>query len=127
MFDKIEFDKIEFNMVNNVLTHNFDEFDGYFKMNTKLQWVKRLKELSGLGLKEAKGYCDYYFENRLKFENLNVVNRRKEKLQKLYDRTLLEKFLNDFKEIETEKLVEIFCKLPIDTLDILLEELGYGD
>jgi hypothetical protein len=107
--------------------NNFDELNEFFEGNAKLQFVKRIKELTGLGLKESKEFTDYFFDIPHTFNSLNTIEQRKKKLKNIYRITLLKSFIKEFKDIDEDELFNAFLKLPHDTLDILLIELGYGD
>jgi hypothetical protein len=119
--------KIIFNSVKKIISNDFSSFKYLFKSKSKLQFVKLIKEKNNeISLREAKECVDYFYLNKNEFYSLNIIKRRKEKLEKLNKKTLLEKFLKDFKNIEEKKLLNAFMKLSNKSLDILLDELGYG-
>ena len=63
---------------------NYLMFYDLLKLNKKIDFVKRLKEYTNLGLKDAKINSDLIFESGLvKFDNyFNVRALRKTKLEK---------------------------------------------
>ena len=58
--------------------NNKQLFDDFYENGAKLQGVKKLKEIAGVGLKESKRACDLYWDGRLP---IYLIEDRKEKLE----------------------------------------------
>lgn len=103
-FKKICIDAIRRNKV---------EFDSYLP-NQKLAFVKRLKELTGGGLKECKDISDLYFVGQLPL--VNIREERQKKLERLAKRPLAESIALKIKDIDVDKLDSFLMELSIDEL-----------
>ena len=104
------------------LYDNKFEFENYKNANLKLAAVKRLKDISGGGLKEAKDVIDLYFDGELK---PYVKEERKLKLEKLAKKPLVEQLIIKIRNLEEDKLNLLLMNLSIDQLlsiDDLLPE-----
>jgi len=105
--------KYEFDKCMNIIKNHRDIFKEHQNNCTKLQTVKLLKELSGIGLKECKQMCDLYWDGRL--PNFLIADR-KEKLERLAKIPLVKELIFKIKNIESDELISILSKLSIDEL-----------
>lgn len=87
-------------------------FEDYRKNGSKLQAVKTLKDLTGLGLKESKEVMDLYWDNKI----LNIKEDRREKLERLAKNPLIEQIVSKIKKIDEDQLSKNLFKLSIDEL-----------
>jgi len=94
----------------------------------KLAFVKQLKEDSGLGLKESKEVADIIFSDNVTtpvelFKStfgINIKQIRREKLDALKKRLLINELIEYIKKSDDSKLEEVLSLLDIDTIEIVL-------
>lgn len=90
------------------------EFQDYILNNELLNAVKSLKEYTGGGLKECLDAIKLYRDGKLKSY---VIEERKEKLKQLDKQILTEKIILNIKNMDDEKLIELFSNVPYDTIE----------
>jgi flagellar biosynthesis regulator FlbT len=102
---------------------NYLMFYDLLKLNKKIDFVKRLKEYTNLGLKDAKINSDLIFESGLvKFDNyFNVRALRKTKLEKLKVRLFSKELYDMIKSKDDDEIVNNLAKLDIWVLENILE------
>ena len=103
---------IEFQDAVNKINSNKRLFQEYRSSGSKVQAVKDLKELTGLGLKQAKEVMDLYWENKI----VDIREERKEKLERLAKKPLVEELVLKIKKIDEKQLNKILFKLSVDEL-----------
>lgn len=102
-----------FKYATKTVYQNKEEFDEYFRSSSKLAAVKRLKDITGGGLKECKEICDLFWENKLP----NFVREdRKEKLEKLAKAPLVNQLIEKLLNIKEDKLQSLLMNLTVDEL-----------
>lgn len=87
--------KEDYDLAIKMIKENLNEFNEYLKVNHKLAAVKRLKELTFLGLKDSKTIIDLFFEDKL-FPK--IKEERLKKLEQLAKRPLIEEIVIKFKK-----------------------------
>lgn len=107
--------KEDLNFAKDIIFKYKDTFDQYKKETRKLQAVKDLKELTGLGLKDAKDVIDMYWDGQIVF----IKEFRKEKLERLAKKPLAEILTQKIEKMDSSELINIFMKMNIDTLLLL--------
>lgn len=108
--------------VNQIYNHRI-EFQEYFNNAQKLQFVKRLKEITGGGLKECKDIADLYWEGKI-FNPLKEDRRLK--LEQLAKAPLTSELTEKIKKFNEEQLYSFLMKFNIDellTIDEYINEL----
>lgn len=108
--------------INEIYNHRI-EFEEYFKSAQKLQFVKRLKELTGGGLKECKDIADLYWEGKI-FNTLREDRRLK--LEQLAKTPLTNELVNKIENLSKDELYSFLMKFTIDellTMDEYISEL----
>ena len=103
---------IEFQDAVNKINSNKSLFQEYRSSGSKVQAVKDLKELTGLGLRQAKEVMDLYWENKI----VDIREERKEKLERLAKKPLVEELVLKIKKIDEKQLNKILFKLSVDEL-----------
>lgn len=101
------------------ISKNRAEFDQFKNDNLKLQAVKRLKEMSGCGLKEAKEVIDEFWVN----DRIFIIESRKEKLERLAKFPLVEEVLEKIKKLDEFGLKNLLMKFTVDDLLSIDEKL----
>lgn len=107
----------------NQIYNNRIEFEEYFNNTQKLQFVKRLKELTGGGLKECKDIADLYWEGKI-FNTLREDRRLK--LEQLAKTPLTNELVNKIENLNKDELYSFLMKFTIDellTMDEYISEL----
>lgn len=99
--------------VAKLIYENKVEFDGYAKDNKKLAAVKRIKELTGGGLKESKDAYELWLNGKL--PNYLLEDRRV-KLERLAKKPLVDELIVKLKNLDEEKLNSILMKMSVDNL-----------
>ena len=99
-----------------------NELDSYLPQQ-KLQFVKRLKDLTNGGLKECKEISDLYFAGQLSL--VDIREERQKKLERLAKRPLAEGLAIKIKDIDVDKLDSFLMNLTIDELLILDDIFPY--
>lgn len=95
-----------------IYTHK-SEFDEYILNNQKLAAVKAIKEYTGGRLRESKDAFDLWVSNQLP----NYIKKdRKEKLEKLTKKPLINELIEKFKKTDNEKLQSFLMKLSVEEL-----------
>jgi hypothetical protein len=90
-----------------------NELYHFSESNAKLHFVKRLKELTGLGLKESKQITDIYFDGKL--PDLIIEDRRK-KLERLAKMPLIEEILKKIDSLTKDEFISRLKNIPLDDL-----------
>ena len=106
-------------------THKL-EFEEFKLNGLRLPAVKRLKDLTGLGLKDSKDICDFYWTGKLSLSN--IKEDRKEKLERLAKLPLVNELSIKILNLKEDELHSILLKLSIDellTIDEYLPKLEY--
>jgi len=107
----------------NIIRNNKVEFDEY--KHAKLQAVKKLKEISGGGLKECKQVCDLYYDGILPLTLTNYD--RKTKLEQLAKLPLIEEIFDKVSKMSKEDYISALKKLTLDDLLSIDEALTKND
>ena len=107
----------------NAIRANKTEFDSYIPQQ-KLQFVKKLKELTGGGLKECKDISDLYFAGQLSL--VNIREERQKKLERLAKKPLAEALALKLKNIDVDTLDSFLMDLTIDEL-LSIDEIFPND
>ncbi len=94
---------------------------------SKLAFVKRLNEHTGLGLKDSKFNADIIFSGSvILFKNeFSLKLHRRRKLDALKKNLLSRELVDMIKKYDSDKLYDIFTKLDIEILEQILGELLY--
>lgn len=95
-----------------IYTHK-SEFDEYLQNGRKLAAVKAIKEYTGGGLRESKDAFDLWVSKQL--PNY-LIKDRKEKLERLAKKPLINELIEKFKKTDNEKLQSFLMKLSIEEL-----------
>jgi len=106
-----------------VIKRNKTELDSYVPQQ-KLAFVKRLKELTGYGLKECKDISDLYFAGQLSL--VNIREERQKKLERLAKKPLAEALALKIKDIDVDRLDSFLMELSIDEL-LSIDEIFPND
>ena len=107
---ELSFDK---NAAKQIYLHR-DEFESYHLNNKKINAVKALKEYTGGGLKECLDTINLYFLGLLKSY---IIEERKNKLKQLDKPILIDDIILNIKNIENEKLADMFSTIPYDIIE----------
>lgn len=110
--DKQYYSEDFLSVASKIIQQNIKEFQEYLYNNQKLKAVKRLKELTGNGLKECKEICDLYFDGKL----IPIKEERKEKLERLAKLPLVNELIDKFKKLHEDDLRSAFMKMKMDDL-----------
>lgn len=97
-----------------VIYEHKDKFDEYVRNNSKLAAVKSLKDYTGFSLRESKLFIDLYYNGDI--EILSVKENRKQKLERLAKKPLVEELVKKLKNINEEELNILLMSLSIDEL-----------
>lgn len=100
------------NKIIKTIYDNRSEFEEYRKNGYKLTATKALKDYTGCGLKEGKEAMDLYFDGKL----LLVKEERKEKLERLAKKPLIDELVSKIVNLKEDELINIFINLTIDEL-----------
>lgn len=94
-----------------ILTKDYEFYKECKNNSTKLYAVKKLKDDTGLGLKESKEIIDYIFSenNMLKFERID-------KLKRLAKKPLIDNIIERLKSMTEDELNNILMNLDVDIL-----------
>lgn len=120
---------MSFRMLNSdvyeAIEKHYDEYEVHLKDNSKLRFVKLIKEHTGVSLKEAKENVDKIFEMSLKNfkDNFSVKSRRKEKLLKLKSQMFSTKIVEVIKDKDKKELEDSFKKMDCSILEEILENI----
>lgn len=107
----------------NQIYNNRIEFEEYFNNTQKLQFVKRLKELTGGGLRECKDIADLYWDGKI-FNS--IKEDRRLKLEQLAKAPLISELTEKIKKFNDDQLYSFLMKFTIDellTMDEYISEL----
>lgn len=96
-----------------IIYYHKNEFDSYVFNKQKIHAIKALKEYTGGGLKDCKDVMDYYFEGKLKSY---IVEERKQKLEMLAKKPLIEEISNKLITLKKEDFDNILMSLTVDEL-----------
>ncbi len=88
------------------------EFDLYVSSNTKLTGVKALKDYTGGGLKDCKTIFELYADGKLS----NIKEERREKLERLAKKPLVDELIIKLRNLEEDKLHSILLTLDLEVL-----------
>ena len=103
-----------------------ENYNLYFEMievdQSKLRFVKQLKEHTGLGLKEAKENADIIFAGGINLfkGTFGLKYQRRQKLDALKKILLTNELVEMIKNASLEELEEVFSGLDIDTIEDVL-------
>lgn len=95
-----------------VIFSNQIEFDHYIRNNTKLAGIKALKDYTGGGLKDCKNIFELYIDGKLS----NIKEERKEKLERLAKKPLVDELILKLRNLEEDKLHSILLNLDLEVL-----------
>ena len=111
-----DFSGTERELNNAIQTINLSktEFEEYKKLGHKLMAVKRLKELTGLGLRPCKDVCDFYWDDKI--SSCTTKEDRKEKLERLAKVPLVDELISKFENLKEDELHSLLMKLSVDEL-----------
>jgi len=120
---KYNFEHID-DIVANSIRKSFFEYYNDFTENRKLSFVKRIKDDTGLGLKDSKNNADIIFGGGIKlFENtFSIKQQRKTKLDDLKRKLLLNELVRNLKLSNEDMLYDILSILDIDNVESLLNK-----
>ena len=96
----------------NVIFSHKEEFDLYVSSNTKLSGVKALKDYTGGGLKDCKNVFELYADGKLS----NIKEERREKLERLAKKPLVDELIIKLRNLEEDKLHSILLTLDLEVL-----------
>lgn len=104
---------------------HYDEYRVFMFNDTKLPFVKLVKEHTGLGLREAKDNTDIIFDGGItKFDNFfHIKHLRNMKLEKLKVRLFSKELFEIMKSKDEDDFVESLSKLDPSTLEMILSVL----
>lgn len=100
-------------LASKVIYENKYEFEGYVTSNQKLAAVKRIKELTGGGLKESKDAFDLWYSGKLPSY---IKEERKVKLERLAKKPLIDEIICKMKNLSEDKLESFLMNLSVDQL-----------
>jgi len=113
-------------VVTNAIRQNYERYFNMITDQTKLGFVKQIKEDTGLGLKEAKTNTDIIFGGGVEmFKKIfGIKEQRRQKLDELKKRLLTNELVEMIKSSTPEKLEETFSEMNIyiieDVLNVFL-------
>ena len=113
-------------VVTNAIRQNYERYFNMITDQTKLGFVKQIKEDTGLGLKEAKTNTDIIFGGGVEmFKKIfGIKEQRRQKLDELKKRLLTNELVEMIKSSSPEKLEETFSEMNIyiieDVLNVFL-------
>jgi hypothetical protein len=115
--------KHEHDLTVRTFKDNYVEFHEYLLSREKLAFVKRLKELTGLGLKEAKDNTDkiFYDGTQAFTDRFHIIEERKNKLNQLKSRIFSKELYEMLKTMSEDEFVDALSKLDHQILEELLE------
>lgn len=110
------------NVAENVRINYDDYLTMYNVAESKLRWVKQLKEDCGLGLREAKEQFEILFDGgrEMFVDTFGIKRIRQEKLKVLTHKLLTEELLSKFKDCDETKLKDILSASDIYIIEDLL-------
>ena len=114
----------DYDIVVKAIKANYDEYFAFIT-NSKLLFVKKLKEDTGLGLKEAKYNADIIFRGgKDQFRrNFHLKEQRKMKLEQLKVKLFTRELVTLIKSKDEEELVDIFSTMKPKLLEKILKKL----
>lgn len=108
--------------INEIYSHK-NEFEELFNSTQKLEFVKRLKNLTGGGLKECKDIADLYWEGKI----MNSIKEdRRIKLEQLAKVPLINELISKIQNLNKDELHSLLMKIDVDDLldiDDMIDEL----
>ena len=113
-------------VVANAIRQNYERYFNMITDQTKLVFVKQIKEDTGLDLKEAKTNTDIIFGGGVEmFKKIfGIKEQRRQKLDELKKRLLTNELVEMIKSSSPEKLEETFSEMDIyiieDVLNVFL-------
>ena len=114
----------DFFRVRKIVHEHSNELRGYIEGNARLQFVKRIKDLSGLGLKESKDFSDLIFDKIIPLDY--ITEERRKKLEKLARRPLVESIVDKIKNFSHEDLISVLLKFDVGEL-LRMDEIFDGN
>jgi len=113
-------------VVANAIRQNYERYFNMITDQTKLVFVKQIKEDTGLDLKEAKTNTDIIFGGGVEmFKKIfGIKEQRRQKLDELKKKLLTNELVEMIKSSSPEKLEETFSEMDIyiieDVLNVFL-------